>query len=224
MVVCFSAYFIVRCFHTDPVYPKRMTGFIIDNLMSQKKLNANITLESLVMSGVHTDLNPLNSWNVSSINLDALDNSTAILTGPNSTAKQSSFDDFTAEFLLNAEYQDIEQNKVYMVDEEKAVSMIWLVFFNMLILFLMIVQLHQLARVFMSISDLVELLAKVYKTVTGFTIYFFLWIYVFCILYYMTGITFGNDDYPGQSNFIVAAITSYRISIADFTTPDYSLW
>jgi hypothetical protein len=111
-----------------------------------------------------------------------------------------------------------------MVDEDKASSMIWLVFFNMLILFLMIVQLHQLARVFMSISDLVELLAKVYKTVIGFTIYFFLWIYVFCILYYMTGITFGNDDYPGQSNFIVAAITSYRISIADFTTPDYSLW
>ena len=38
------------------------------------------------------------------------------------------------------------------------------------------------------------------------------------------GITFGYDDYQNLDKFAIILITSFRMSVADISIPDYSLW
>ena len=71
---------------------------------------------------------------------------------------------------------------------------------------------------------MIKLLNKVINSVIGFTFYFLCWVYLFGIFYNLMGITFGDDDYQNLDKFAIILITSFRMSVADISIPDYSLW
>lgn len=99
-----------------------------------------------------------------------------------------------------------------------------MIFLNFVVIIISVIQVHQMARVFPTINDMIKLLQKVITSVIGFTFYFLCWVYLFGIAYNLMGITFDNKDYTDLDPFIVIFITSFRMSLADINVPDYSLW
>ena len=85
-------------------------------------------------------------------------------------------------------------------------------------------KLLSLLRMYPRFSKLVKSILVVLHEMAYFLAFFWIFCFVFGILNIVAGITFDDGDYPDINFFWFQSITSFRNSLGDLQSPDYSYW
>lgn len=57
-----------------------------------------------------------------------------------------------------------------------------------------------------------------------FTVFLLLWVLTMSLIYMVTGITLGEDDYPQVDRYTALLIQNFRNGIGDISPPKYGIW
>jgi hypothetical protein len=95
---------------------------------------------------------------------------------------------------------------------------------NMIVLVTSSIKIMELLRMYEQLGNLIALLVTAIFDISGFLMFFAIFIVTISAFYRMVGATFDDQEYTGVYEFMIYFMQTLNNSIGDISTPNYKYW